>query len=246
MFNRFFTLKYRLTARGKIANFWLILWLLSQWWVIIAPLVIASPAASPDTSGTTLLKLTDLPTGFEIAPPLLQQIIQQAIEQTQTDLKKVNIDLEEMVIFVDIGAAEIVACVVMKLANLQARETFDRQLQRHDAQEVFLLGFRQVLRFLGEAKVAAPKPLESLQGLGESALGYRLTASIANFPTQIFADSLAFRRQETGILLIVGSLVNLPERVDIKELAFRLDRRLQSSSYDPQLKIFMTQKRHSD
>jgi hypothetical protein len=251
--NRFLFLNFRQISRGDIGKFWLILWLLGQFFGIITLYIFLSPSLAVDnlpissgTASVNLLELTDLPAGFEVAPPLLQQIIKQAIEQTQTGLKKANIDLEKTIIFVDIGTAEIVICVTMKLANLQARETFDRQLQKTDSKEVFLLGFRQVLRFLGEAKVEEAKVIEPLAGLGESSLGYRLAASIANFSTQIFADSLAFRRREMGILLIVGSLDSPPERVDIRELAFKLDRRLQNSSYDQSLQIFMTQKRHSD
>jgi hypothetical protein len=225
----------------RIGKFWGLLWLSSQVFPSIDPLIFPQPSLATDNSlaspeKATLLTLTDLPPGFEVAPPILQQLIAGAIAQTRGDLQKADIDLEETVLFLDIENAVIVAYVKMYLTNIHARATFDNHLRGEGAKELFLSGFRQITQFFGKATIAEPQAIASLQGLGETAFGYRLEATIENFSPQIFADSLLFRRRETVILLIVGSIsrservatASVPERLDIRNLAEKIDRRLQA------------------
>lgn len=178
----------------------------------------------------TLLELNDLPAGFEVAPPLLRQMVARAIARSIADREKNNISIRETTIFVDIEEAEMVTCVTMDLPDRTARESFDDRLQRDGGRDIFQSGFQQVLRLLGEAKIDEPRAIASLEGLGNSARGYHLAATIENFPVRVFADSLAFRRGDTGVVLIVGSIGRVPERVQVRDLARSLDRRLQTES----------------
>ncbi|MEG3436321.1 hypothetical protein V0288_04245 [Pannus brasiliensis CCIBt3594] len=191
-----------------------------------------SPLSAPDRNvpPETLLEVNDLPPGFEVAPPLLRQMVTRAIDRSGADLKKANISVRETTIFVNIEEAEMVTCLTMDLPDRTARESFDARLQRDGGREVFQSGFQQALRLLGEAKIEESRAIVSLQGLGESARGYRLAATIENFPVRVFADSLAFRRGSTGVVLIVGSLAREPEKVQVRDLALSLDRRLQNES----------------
>jgi hypothetical protein len=225
----------------QIGKFWAILWLSSQFFPLINPLIFPQPSFATDNSlespgKATLFTLTDLPPGFEVAPPILQQLIAGAIAQTRTDLKKADIDLEETVLFLDIENAVIVAYVKMCLTNIHARATFEQQLRGEGAKKLFLSGFEQMTQFFGEATFAEPRAIAPLPGLGETAFGYRLEATLENFAPRIFADSLVFRRQETVILLIVGSIAeseppaiaSMPQQLDIRNLALKIDRRLQA------------------
>jgi hypothetical protein len=189
-----------------------------------------SLAIARDLSRGTILDLNDLPPGFEVAPPLLQQFISRAIARSGSDLQKTNITLGEPAIFVDIENALMVTCVTLNLPDRTARENFDTRLRGDNGRAIFRSGFQQVLGFLGEAKPTEPKEIAALDRLGETARGYRMEAEVSNFPARIFADSLAFRRQGTGVLLIVGSIANVPEAVSIRDLALKLDRRLQTRS----------------
>lgn len=216
----------------RIGKFWGLLWLSSQVFTLINPLIFPQPSLATDNSlesprKATLLTLTDLPPGFEVAPPILQQLIAQATAQTGSDLQKADIDLEETVLFLDIENAVIVAYVKMQLTNIHARDTFDNHLQGEGAKELFLSGFKKITQFFGKATIAEPQATASLGGLGETAFGYRLEATVENFAPRIFADSLLFRRRETVILLIIGSVSSVPERLDIRYLAEKIDRRLQ-------------------
>ncbi len=208
-----------------------------SWSLALHPLgiplsVSAEWETSPLLATGSFLQLCDLPSRFEDAPPFVQKLLLKGIASVNPELEKQGINVEQVATFVSIEEAEMVMGLTSRFTNGQGVETFDLQLRRADSDKIFIRGLQQSLSSLGKVTVTQVKELNNTQDIGEISRGFALEAELEKWPVSVSlsTEALAFRRGQTGVLVIIGALAHEIEDIGIQDLALVLDRRLQMVS----------------
>lgn len=200
--------------------------LLPPAWASAFPPSILPPIVSPFLAQATL-ELSDLPPRFEPAPPFLERLIFNGIAAVGPVLEQEEIAVDQISIFVAFEQAEMVMGLRAILPNQQGIERFDLQLRRPDVQALFVAGLQRSLASLGEIKVTKVQELSSLENIGEIARGFAIEAKFTRLPLGIYSETVAFRRGQRGVLIVLGTLNRPINDILIQDLARQLDRRLQ-------------------
>jgi hypothetical protein len=195
---------------------------------------VAKSAINTDQASSPLL-VSDLPSRFDPAPRFLKQLVLHGMAGLTPTLQKEGISIreEDVLMFVDLGNAELVMAMTARLPNARSRKQFDAGLRRQDAQELFVQGLQQSLRSWGKVTVYDAREIKPLQGIGEAARGFALQAKIEKIPFRLWGNAIAFRRGKSGAIVITGTLGSESEGINIRKLATIVDRRLSVANVSP-------------
>jgi len=194
----------------------------------IAPVrSIVLPSLAQGSAPKTILP-ADLPSRFDPAPAFLQKIILNSIAALNPDFKREGIVLEEAATFIDLEQAEIVMGLTANLPNVDAIKKFDAGLRSPDSQQIFIEGLKKSLSSFGKVEITQVKELSTVNKLGQIARGFAIEAKLPDRGLTISTESVAFRRGNTGILVILGAIDHPLTSIRAADLALRLDRRLLS------------------
>ena len=189
---------------------------------------------SQASSQSPIIELSDLPSGFELSPLLLTNLVSPAIDQVKNNLaKKTNGVAGKNIIFADVAEEDMVACVKINLPKKSSQDKFDAALKGSKGREFFQSQFKQAIQLFGNVgTLHRPEQIASLGNIGEFAQGYRLEGQVKNniFFNRVYVDTIAFRRQQTAVLVIFGSVSKRSQRVNVQELALKIDQRLQNNT----------------
>lgn len=189
---------------------------------------IAASTSNPPVNSEQVaenLQASDLPPRFEPAPPFLRHFIYKGIAAVQSYLEAEGISLEDVSSFVDFEQGELVLGMTTSLDSQEVVEKFDTSLVRPDAKDIFAKGVEETLRGVGNIKIAQIQELNSLKAIGNRARGFSFRVDFQGLPLQVFGEAVAFRRNGTAAVVVLGALNHPPAEIHVQDLAARLDRR---------------------
>ena len=175
---------------------------------------------------STALQLSDLPPGFQPAPSFLRQYLREGIGAVQPYLMRERISIANFSSFINLSHFEVVISVTANLSDPEAIRQFDASLQQPDTLDKLIVALQESTGTLGKLKVTQKSRLAVPDGIGDLATGYRLQASFEDSPVKLFVDGIVFRRDDSGVLLVVAALNHEVQTVQVGEIAAKLDRRL--------------------
>jgi hypothetical protein len=168
----------------------------------------------------------DLPSRFDPAPPFLQKLILSSIMTLLPDLKQGGIIFEEASTFMDLEQAEIVMGLTANLLTPVVIKKFDTGLRSPDTQQIFIDGLRKSLSSFGKVEITQVRELRGVNKLGQVAKGFAIEAKLSERGFTLSTESIAFRRGNKGVLVIMGALDHPLTGIRAIDIALRLDRRL--------------------
>ncbi len=175
-----------------------------------------------------LLTLADLPTGFQDVPEPLQSLLVGAVSSVVKDyFKGENVTVKDFFAGMDLSNFTLVMAFTTPLTQPKYVQQFDAGLRQPNALKEFTAGVQKSSYYLGSMTIKEQKVLSPLpKGLGHRATGMAIVADAGRVP--FFTDSVTFRRNNLGAVVVVGSLYRKHSSVRVIDIAQKLDQRLQS------------------
>jgi hypothetical protein len=170
--------------------------------------------------------LSDIPPRFQPAPAFFQKLILNGITTVNPDFKREGVILEDATTFIDLEQVEMILGLTANLPNQAVIQKFDAGLRNPNIQKTFIDGLKNSLSSLGKVKISEVGELHTLKNLGQVAKGFNITAKFSDQDLTIFTESIAFRRGNKVILIILGAVDHPLTAIQAADIAFRLDQRL--------------------
>jgi len=215
-----------------LAIFSLALVVMASLKAVDAPGYAAYPSAiktAAATSSSTVLSLDDLPLGFQAFPAKWKNYVDQGTNHIRNYFKQSNININQDFAYLSLAAFEVVLGFTAPLASNEISE-IDTRIRHPVAVDRFMQGLQQGTQLLQPIQVSNQGTLKNLNNIGNVVTGNRLYVNYKGLPYALFADVVAFRRNDTAVLLIVGSF-GVPSRLaKVENLAQILDRKIQLAS----------------
>lgn len=170
----------------------------------------ATPTPLPDIS-RAVVKLDDLPSGFEEIPP-------EELGLTNEALSGEEFQAETLFAFLEPDRLEFVIGSTTLLLTRLEQAGFDIALARPEAlTDSFVEGF-------GATDIVEQAELDQMSGIGDASAGSTVVARVQNLPMRI--DVAVFRRDIVGAFVVAMYLDGDEPVVTVEEVARRLDARI--------------------
>lgn len=177
------------------------------------------------------LTLADLPPGFRPLPPEVAARLFSRLEVFQQQMGQGALKPENVFAFVNPQNFQIVLGFTGQLPSQAQQASFDAGLEKiehPEAQKRALSLLQASLQTFGEVKVTEYRTISDLSNLANASTGMALGVEMQGQPLRV--DIAAFRRNKmgafTGVVYAKGDKPLLP----IREVAQKLDRRIEQSS----------------
>jgi hypothetical protein len=168
------------------------------------------PIAQRSPRSEVILRLEDLPDGFQPMP-------QSELAALKQELSQDDFQVENVFAFMEQQQFELIMGITTTIADPQERSQFDAALSQPQL-------LRELLtQGLDDTEVLDERPLTGLQNIGDVAAGVSMKVNLEDIPARL--EILAFRNADLGAFVFVMYLDGAQPVVPIADVARILDRR---------------------